>query len=228
MTGNSVVEVEQFVDVSCPWCHGSLETSRRLLDEVAADPDLPHVRLAWRFMRLHPMPREGGLPVDDVYATWGDGDRELVVAAAREQVRSFVRGVGAWVDFTRYTWMHDPQTAHRLLAIVRDDDGDDLPSLWMLARAVFAANFVRGVDIADHAALRGGIERAGLVLPLRIWERLTDDDEPDPVAVDHARALEVELDGVPRMRVNGEIIPTWIDADEVRRRLRDALVAAVR
>ena len=32
-----------------------------------------------------------------------------------------------------------------------------------------------------------------------------------------------ELDGVPRMYVNGHVVPTWIDPAEVRRRLRAAI-----
>ncbi|MCB0879876.1 MAG: DsbA family protein [Thermoleophilia bacterium] len=220
------VEIEMFADVSCPWCHGALETSRRLLDELAADPAIPTLALQWRFMRLHPMPAGSPLTLDEYYSTWAPDDDE-VGARARDDVRSYVRGVGVWVDFTRYTHLRDPFVAHRLLAIVRDDDGDDLPSLWSLARAVFNANFVRGVDITDHAALRGGVERGGLVLPVRIWEQVAD---PDVYRVetlaDHERALQVQLDGVPRMVIDGTIVPTWIDPDEVRRQLRAAIDSA--
>ena len=220
-----VVEVEQFFDASCPWCHGGLETSRRLLDELAADPELPHLRLQWRFMRLHPLGGESGMSLDAFLGRWAQTDEQL--AQAREDVRSYVRSVGTWVDFTRYTAVHDPRTAHRLLALVRDDDGDDLPSLWSLARAVATATFVHGVDIDDHAALRGGVERAGLVVPVRIWEQVADGDGGGAaVDADHARALEVELDGVPRMVVGGRIVPTWIDPAEVRATLREAILAA--
>ena len=40
------VRVEMFLDVSCPWCHGALETNRRLLDELAADPQVPPIAAA--------------------------------------------------------------------------------------------------------------------------------------------------------------------------------------
>jgi hypothetical protein len=65
------------------------------------------------------------------------------------------------------------------------------------------------------------------VLPLRVWESveagdaITDADLPD-----RQRALEVELDGVPRIVVGGTIVPAWIDLDDVRARLRGAITAA--
>lgn len=218
------VAVEMFLDVSCPWCHGAVETNRRLLDELMADAAMPPLELRWRFMRLHPMPREGGLPVEEYYASWGD-DPAAAIERARQEVRDYVATVGVRVDEGRYTWLHDPFTAHRLLAAVRDDEGDDLPSLWSLARVVFSANFVHGIDITDLAALRDATERAGLSVPARLWTRLDAGGGADAVDADHARAKEIELDGVPRMYVNGQIVPTWLDADEVRRRLREAITA---
>jgi predicted DsbA family dithiol-disulfide isomerase len=220
------VTVEMFLDVSCPWCHGALETNRRLLDELAADAAVPPIALQWRFMRLHPMPREGGLPVDEYYASWSDGD-PAKIAAAHEDVQDYVTSVGVRVDPARYTYLHDPLTAHRLLAAVRDDGGDDVPGLWSLARAVFSANFVHGVDVSDLAALRGAVERAGLAVPRRVWEELANDGHMAETLADHARALEVQLDGVPRMVVEGgTIVPTWVDPNEVRANLRAAIAEA--
>lgn len=224
VNGHPAIDLELFLDVSCPWCHGSIETTRRVLDELGADPGVPALRLHWRFMRLHPMPRPGGVPLEEYLGAGGDGSPDAV-AAARERVRQYVRSVGTRVDFSRYRHLHDPLTAHLLLAAVRDDDGDDLPSLWSLARAVFSANFVKGVDIADHAALRGAVERAGLVVPTRIWEQVAASAAVASAAdlPDRLRAVEVELDGVPRIVVGGTIVPTWIDPNEVRSLLRAAI-----
>ena len=36
---SAAVEVEIFVDASCPYCHYGLATIRRLFDELAADPE---------------------------------------------------------------------------------------------------------------------------------------------------------------------------------------------
>lgn len=221
------VAIEMFFDVSCPWCHGALETNRRLLDELAADPDVPPLALHWRFMRLHALPRDGGLPLEEYWASISNGPPD--VDAVRQEVRDFVRSVGVRVDFGRYTYLHDPFVAHRLLVAVRDDDRDDVPSLWSLARIVSNANFVHGLDIADHAVLRGAVERGGLHVPTRLWELVADPEGNRARALaDHARALDVQLDGVPRMVVGGTIVPTWIDPGEVRTQLRAAIDAAAR
>lgn len=216
--------VEMFLDVSCPWCHGGLGTNRRVLDELAADPAVPALDVQWRFMRLHPMPRDGGLPVDEYFGSWGGDD---AVARARSEVSEYARSVGVRVDFDRYTYLHDPFTAHRLLALVRDDGGDDLPDLWSLARVVWSANFVGGVDVSDAATLRDAIEAGGLELPERVWTLLDDaDGHRAATLADHARALDVGLDRVPRIVVDGRIVPTWVDPAQVRRELRAAISSA--
>lgn len=228
-----VVEIEQYLDVSCPWCHGGIGTNRRMLDELAADPSMPAIRLRWLFLRLRGELPRPGRPVEEYYASWaGDGasddERTAAVEDARADVREYVTSVGARVDEDRYVTMHDPLVAHSVLALVRDDDGHDLPDLWSLARALFAANFVHGVDITDVQELRASLAGAGLVLPDRLWTRLgpAGDGYGDETRADRAHALAIGLDGVPRLRVGGEIVPTWIDPVEARRRLRAAIASA--
>ena len=204
------VRIEQFLDASCAWCHGALETNRRVLDELAADPAIPPFELVWRWIRLHPV-RESGAPLR---------------AGLVEEALAFVTSVGVRLDPMRYTREHDPELAHRLLTVVRDDPARDaLPGPWSLARAVLNATFVDGVDLTDLAALRGAVERHGMAVPERIWHQLdTTELGRSAVAMDHARARVVQLDGVPRMVVHGQIVPTWIDPDEVRTRLRAAIL----
>lgn len=218
------VVVEMFLDVSCPWCHGALETNRRVLDELAADAQVPPLDVRWRFMRLRPMPRPEGLPVADYYRSLGGDDD--AVARMHDEVQRYAASVGVRVDTSRYHHLHDPTTAHRLLGAVRDDAGDDAPGLWSLARVVFSANFVHGVDITDLAALRGAVERGGLAVPRRIWQHLSSGGNLDQVNADHERAVAVGLDGVPRMVIGGRIVPTWVAPGEVRADVRAAIAAA--
>lgn len=209
MTDSAAVTVELFFDVSCPWCHGAIETTRRLLDELHADPAAARsLDVRWRFMRLHPMPSPEGVAVDPKH---------------RDMVLDYTDSVGVRVDFDRYVHMYDPATAHRVLNVVRDDDGDDLPSLWSLARAIWSANFVDGIDITNLDALRERIAEAGLLLPDRIWQRAASDASMVALEADHARALEIDLDGVPRAYVNATIVPLWIDPDDIRTQLRAAI-----
>ena len=222
---DAVVDVEMFLDVSCPWCHGALDTNRRVLDEIAADPSLPKIRVHWKFLRLHgelPIP---ALTVAEYTATYTSDPEQQ--QAMHDSVLSFTASVGHTVNYDRYRVVHDPLLAHALLAAVRDDAGLDLPDLWHLARVVFDANFLFGVDITDQGELRAAVETAGLLLPGRIWSAIADHGYDDVTRRDRQHAIDVGLDGVPRMRVGGVIVPTWVDQHEVRTRLRDALTAAV-
>jgi len=214
--------IEMFLDVSCPYCHAALETNRRLLDELAADPDAPAIELQWRFMRLHEL-AQPGRAVTDLLGSYGDAD-PATVRSMQDHAQESAARAGVRIDETRYTRVWDPLLAHRLLAAVRDDGGADLPYLWSLARVVFSANFVLGVDISDHAALRGAVERGGLAVPRRIWELIASEDgHLAETLADRDRALQVELDGVPRLYVDGRIVPTWIGVSEARQQLREAL-----
>lgn len=218
------VDVEIFVDVSCPWCHGGLATIRRVLDEVAADPSLPAARLRWRFIRLHDMNPPEGMPAADQWVRYGMNEEQT--AAAKAELAAFLRSVGVSMDERRHTYLYNPVLAHRLLAMVRDDGGDDLPDLWSVARAVWSANFVKGVAIDDPYALRAAVVEAGVDVPDRIWTRLADpEDHLAQTLADRERALEVSLDGVPRFFLNGTIVPAWKPIDEVRANLRAALAA---
>jgi predicted DsbA family dithiol-disulfide isomerase len=217
-----VADVELFVDVSCPWCHGALTTIRRVLDEAAADPGLPAVRLRWRFIRLHDLDPPEGMPVSEIYARYGMDEEQA--AAAHRSLLDFLASVGVRQDDTRHTYLHNPFLAHRLLAMVRDDGGTDAPDLWSLSRAVWSANFAQGVAVDDAAALRAAVEEAGLQIPERIWTRLADpEDHREATLDDRRRALEIGLDGVPRFHVNGTIVPAWHPIDDVRARLFAAL-----
>lgn len=227
MDARTVVELEMFLDVSCPWCHGALETNRRILDQLIADPELPAIKLAWRFMRLHDLPFDGPIPLDSYISSWA-GDDAGAIEQARASMADYATSVGVDLSFKRYDTLYDPFTMHRFLCAVRDDQGSDVPSLWSVARIVFNANFVHGLDITNLKEMRFTLQHAGLLVPERIWERVEPWDGCRAEALaDHERALEVDLDGVPRIVVNGEkIVPTWLAFNDVQSGLRSAILDA--
>ncbi len=215
--------VEVFLDVSCPWCHGGLSTARRVLDEVAADPALPRTAHRLRFIRLHPFGDPAGYTRAQLIAGWQSTPEE--VAEHLAELAAFAASVGVRIDDDAYGYVSDPFEAHRLLALVRDDPGTDMPDAWSLARALWSARYVHGLRADVHADLRRAVALAGLQLPERIWARAAVPDEHRAETLaDHARALEVGLDGVPRLVANGRIVPAWRPIDEVRAGLRAALL----
>lgn len=217
------VEVEVFLDVSCPWCHGALTTIRRLLDEAAADPALPALAVRTRFMRLYELDPPQGYPLAELWGRYGMSPEQG--AAAEGELEEYLASVGVLQDTERCTYLYNPILAHRLLAMVRDDAGTDAPDVWSLVRAVCSANFVDGVAIDDPYALRAAVRAAGLSVPERIWARLRDpQDHLAETLADRERALAVSLDGVPRFYVDDTIIPAWHSIDDVRARLRAALL----
>ncbi len=222
---STAVKVEIFVDASCRYCHYGLATIRRLFDEVAADPDAPALRPSWRFLRLYDLEPPEGLPRAAYQARGGRSAEQI--ASGNAELRSRAAAVGVRIDDERYRFMGNPLLAHRLLALARDDKGDDVPDLWALTQAIFAARFARGLDIADPAVLRSGCEDAGLEVPERLWTHLADPTEHlAETLADRAYAQSISLDGVPRLRVGGTIVPAWLPLDEVREKLRGALGAA--
>jgi predicted DsbA family dithiol-disulfide isomerase len=218
------VEVEVFVDASCRYCHYGLATIRRLFDELAADPDAPAIVLSWRFLRLYDLSPPQGLPRATYQARKGRSAEQIM--AANEELRARAAAVGTRIDHDRYLFVSNPLLAHRLLTLARDDEGQDVPDMWSLTAAIWAATFSRGLDVADLATLRAACEDAGLEVPERLWRRLADsNDYLAETLADRAYAQSINLDGVPRLRVGGTIVPAWLPLAEVRNGVRTALEA---
>lgn len=218
------VEVEIFVDASCAYCHYGLATIRRLFDEHAADPDSTALVPSWRFLRLYDLSPPEGLPRLTYEARKGRSVEQIAASDAKR--RESAAAVGTRIDYERYRFVGNPLLAHRLLVLARDDEGQEVPDLWALTAAIWGANFSRGLDIAELATLRIACEDAGLEVPDRLWRRLADpNDYLAETLADRAYAQSVDLDGVPRLRVGGTIVPAWLPLAEVRTGFRTALEA---
>ena len=219
---SAAVEVEIFVDTSCPYCHYGLATIRRLFHEMAADPDAPALDPSWRFLRLFDLEPPEGLPRAAYQSARGRSAERI--SEINEELRASAAAVGVRIDHERYLLVSNPLLAHRLLAIARDEPGDDVPDLWALTAAIWAATFARGLDLADLGALRVACEDSGLEVPQRLWDRLRDpDDYVSETLADRTYAQSIDLDGVPRLRVGETIIPAWRPTGEVRDAFHSAL-----
>lgn len=221
------LEVEIFLDASCPYCHYGISTIRRVLDDLAADPTVPAITQSWRFLRLYDLePPEGGLRAD--YLASG-GKQPEQIAASRADLVARATAEGVRIDEERYLHVDNPLLAHRLMAMCRDEPGTDVPELSALARVVWAAKFTRGVRTDILPELRLAVEDGGLEVPERIWTRLADrDDHLTETLADRAYAQSVSLDGVPRLRVRGTIVAAWLPFAEVLASTRAALALTTR
>src|SRR5262245_49484905 len=219
------LSVEVFVDASCPYCHYGLSTIRRVLDELAADPAVPAIRTSWFFLRLYDLdPPEGILRAEYLARS---GRAPEAIAASRAELVARAAAEGVRIDDTRYVRVDNPLLAHRLMAMCRDDTGSDVPELWSLARVVWSAKFTQGVRIDIHPELRRAVEEGGLEVPERVWARLADpDDHLAETLADRAYAQSVNLDGVPRLRIDGTIVPMWHPLAETMELVRAALPLA--
>ena len=219
---SAAVGVEIFVDASCPYCHYGLATIRRLFHELAADPEAPALVPSWRFLRLYDLEPPEGLSRAAYQSARGRSAERI--AAINEELRASAAAVGVRIDHERYLFVGNPLLAHRLLALTRDEPGDDVPDLWGLAPAVWAATFSRGLDLSELGALRQACEEAGLEVPQRLWDRLADpDDYLSETLADRAYAQSIDLDGVPRLRVGSTIVQAWLPLHEVREAFHHAL-----
>jgi len=216
------LELELFVDASCRYSHYGLVTIRRIFDELAADPTMPAFRPSWRFLRLFDLEPPEGLPTAERSARSGTSAEEIAADKADLQARAAAEGVR--IDETRYVFLANPLLAHRLMTMCRDEQGNDVPELWALAFVVWSARFTRGVRTDDPVALRHAVEDGGLQVPGRIWARLADpDDHLAETLADRAYAESIGLDGVPRLRINGTIVPAWHPFAEVMADVRAAI-----
>jgi len=216
------LELEVFVDASCRYSHYGLVTIRRVLDELAADATVPAFRPSWRFLRLYDLEPPEGLPTAERSARSGKSSKE--VAADKADLRARAAAQGVRIDETRYAFLGNPLLAHRLMAMCRDEPGTDVPELWALAFVVWSAGFTRGVRTDILADLRQAVGDGGLEVPARIWERLADpDDHLTETLADRVYAQSIGLDGVPRLRINGVIVPAWHPLAEVMADVRAAL-----
>ncbi|MFN8221861.1 MAG: DsbA family protein [Gaiellales bacterium] len=216
------LEIEIFVDQSCPYCHYALATIRRVLDTLAADPAAPAIVARWRFLRLYDLEPPEGRPRLD-YLT-GSGRSPEAAAESMAELRGLAAAEGVRIDDDRYVFVDNPLLPHRLLAMCRDETGSDVPELWSLARVLWAARYARGVRTDDLAALRQAVEDGGLEVPGRIWKRLADPaDHLAETLADRAYAQSVGLDGVPRLRIHGTIVPAWHPFTQVLAEVRVAI-----
>lgn len=147
------LKIDFVSDVACPWCAiglASLEQAlRRTGDEVTAD-------IHFQPFELNPDMRPEGENIDALIGGRHGADRQQM-AAMRQTVRERAAQVGLAFNQDGDSRIYNTFDAHRLLHWARGSGRQR-----ELKRALFAANFTDGSNVADHAVLLAAVTAAGL------------------------------------------------------------------
>ena len=183
----SVMTIEVWADVVCPWCR----LGKAYLDEALTQFDrAERVEIIWRSFELDPSApavRPGSLTEHLVEKL---GRSEQQIQELNEMIRE--RGAAVGVDF-RFEDATSGNTfdAHRLLHLAKDRGLQQ-----ELADALYQAYFTDGLPIGDKDALAAVAVATGLD-EHEVTSVLEGDRYADAVRADEAEARSLQVTGVP-------------------------------
>lgn len=154
--------------------------------------------VSWHFIRLHPWPSQGA------------------VCSVGTEVVEYNRERGCQVPANPSRWLPHPDLPHRLLNLAQKHGLD----MWAVTLAAWQAWWQHDQDLSKPEVLRRNLAPQ---VPEALWLELEAGGGQSELDADRQRATDIKLDGVPRIFLNGQIIPAWIDPSEVERRYTEAL-----
>ncbi|MDJ1156877.1 DsbA family oxidoreductase [Chelatococcus sp. SYSU_G07232] len=185
LPSSELLAIDVVSDVVCPWCFIG---KKRLGKALALRPDVL-IELRWRPFQLDPTIPPEGMDRQD-YLT-----RKFGSAARIAEMHAHIAETGAadGISFRFDAIRRAPNTldAHRLIRWAHAEDVQD-----MVVDRLFAAYFLEGRDIGDHAVLRDIAEKTGLDGG-RIAARLASSEDREAVQEEIATAVRLGVSGVP-------------------------------
>jgi predicted DsbA family dithiol-disulfide isomerase len=215
----TVVLVEIFSDVVCPWCSVG---KRRFETALRQFEHADEIEVVWRAYELdpHAPTRREGDYVGRLAAKYGMS-RERAVAA-NEQLTALAAAEGLDFHFERAR-PGNTFDAHRLLHYAREV-GPGVQDA--LKERLFLGYFTEGAAIGEAETLVALAAEVGLD-PTVCSEILASDRYADEVRADERAALELGVTGVPFFVVDGKFgIPGAQDADTILSILERAWASA--
>jgi predicted DsbA family dithiol-disulfide isomerase len=187
------MQVEAWSDFTCPWCALGLvrlDAARRAFEYG------DRVSVVHRSFELDPWsPARRERTMEEVVAR-RYGLRSEQVRAGHARLTALGAEAGFAFAFERVQ-LGSTFDAHRLAQAARG-----APCEEGLVRALFVAHFTEGRQLSDHDVLRAVARSAGLADD--VTERvLAGSAYAAQVRADEARALELDVTGVPYFLVNG-------------------------
>jgi predicted DsbA family dithiol-disulfide isomerase len=202
----SVVNVEIFSDVVCPWCY--LGRARFL----AAARDFPgDVTVTWRPFQLDPGATAGGLMTESLAEKFGGADR-LAEAHARLRELMAAEDLPYAPEKALVTNTRD---AHRVIALAGDAGVQDA-----VVGRLFRAHHAEGRDLNDHGTLAELAAEAGLP---DVAGRLAAGEGDAAVTAQLETARAMGVTGVPFFVFEG----TWAVSGAQPREFFDGALAEV-
>jgi predicted DsbA family dithiol-disulfide isomerase len=179
----SVLKVEIYSDVVCPWCYIG---ERRFERARAAFPGGREIDVVFRPFQLDPGAPEAGVPIARYLATRFGRPVDSMLARVTEAAA----GEGITMDWDRAIAVNT-RTAHRLLRLAELEYGPAVQHA--LVEKLFDAHFTRGGNVADHAQLTALATSVGMDAErVRAYLDSGEGSAELEAELDHARQLGVQ------------------------------------
>jgi predicted DsbA family dithiol-disulfide isomerase len=182
------IDIEIISDVVCPWCYLGQRRLRIALDQVK---DLLLADVSWKPYQLDPsVPPEGVDTFDYLAKKIGGAD---AVKRSHEMLARLGEEIGLPFALEKATRFPNTLDAHRLIhwaGLIGMEMQD------RIARALFKANFVDGLDVSNRSVLAQIAADAGMDRRT-VENRLADNSDLDTVKQEIAHAQRMGISGVP-------------------------------
>lgn len=197
-------QIDMISDFVCPWCYIGTHSLDAALGDAPAE-------LRWHPYYLNPGITAGVDRSDYVRAKFGSLERARELGAG---VEAAAREAGLELDLSKVRGVPNTQDAHRLMRWAAGAGVADT-----VARALFAAHFDDGADIADAETLVSIAVAAGMDGAL-VRELLASDADCQTVGDQAERARDAGINGVPSFVLNGKLLVVGAQSAQA---LREAL-----
>jgi len=210
MVKRSVLQVDIYSDVICPWCFIGKRRLQAALEEVG--PAQPvHVR--WRPFELNPTMPKGGMDRRSYLEAKLGGAASLQTMEDRLIHAGRLDGVD--FAFDRIARIPNTFDAHRVIWFAGQKGCQD-----DIVEALFYAYFTDGCDIGNHDSLAGIAADCGMSRET-VLEFLTRDQAAHEVRAEEAVGHRLGIRGVPYFLLNGRLSVSGAQPPDV-------LVSAIR
>jgi predicted DsbA family dithiol-disulfide isomerase len=182
----SVVDIEVFSDVVCPWCYVG---RRRLARAAELLADKHEIRVTWKPYQLNPwIPAEGMDRAEYRRMKFGSAERS---SGMDGRLREAGQGEGIELAFEKIARTPNTLQAHRLIWLA-GQHGRQIE----MVDTLFQAYFTDGKDIGDNAVLAELATAAGLDAD-EVKTFLANDEGLAEVEEEEQVGRQLGIDGVP-------------------------------